>query len=288
MIDLRVPGALTMVADQIKADIDEAGELPARFSWRIKPSSLGGECVARIWYAWRWAAKRTTPGRLARTFDRGNEAEARMVAYIRKGGWMIMDEDPNRQHLKKKQYKARALRKHLASFIDGICKHEQHTENAVWLLELKTMARGRFNQLVAKRSVQSKENQYYTQLQIYMHLMQLACCLFVAECTEDQEIYIEVIPYNAEVALRALELGGIVMTSNIRPARIAETPAFGMCKGCEFLGVCHLGENIEKNCRSCLHVEPIDDGKFKCNRWNATIPGEAEMLAGCSEHEGVK
>jgi hypothetical protein len=288
MLDLTAPGALALAADQIKAQIDEAGELPARFSWRIKPSSLGGECVARIWYAWRWASKRTTPGRLARTFDRGNEAEARMCAYIRKAGWVIMDEDPERLHLKKKQYKAKALNKHLASFIDGLCYHEEHTAFMFWLLELKTMSRGRFNQLIAKRSVQQKENQYYTQLQIYMHLMQKPYCLFVAECTEDQEIYTEVIPYNAEVALRALELGTIVMTSNIRPARVAETPAFGVCKSCEHLPVCHLGARAEKNCRSCLHIEAIDGGQFKCNKWNATIPGEAEMLQGCPEHEGIK
>lgn len=287
MIDLSAPGALALAAEQIKFDIDEAGALPARFHWRIKPSSLGGECVARIWYSWRWASRQVTPGRLARTFDRGNEAEKRMVAYIRKGGWTVHEVDPARVGKAKKQFKAKALGGHLASFLDGICSHERHTNFEQWLLELKTMAKGRFNQLAAK-SVHQKENTYYTQLQIYLHLFQLPYCLFVAECTEDQEIYIEVIPYNREAAERALELAGIIMTSNIRPARIAQTPTFGMCKKCEHAGVCHLGEPVAKNCRSCLHVKPVEDGRFWCTGWNCAIPGEAEMLAGCPNHEGIK
>lgn len=288
MLDFDAPGALTLAADQIKAQIDAGCELPAKYDWRIKASSLGEQCLAKTWYAWRWAVKEAIPGRVARMFGRGNEAEARMITYIQKGGWQIQEFDPSKPETQQfRQWRAKAIEGHMSNYADGKCYNPEFCLSE-WLLELKTMERSKFNRLVAKRSVMQCEHKYYTQVQIYLKVLNLPFCLFVAECTEDQEIYVEIIRYNEDAAARAIEVGYMIAFANIRPARVSDNPTFGMCKSCKFHDICHFETPVDKNCRSCLNCQPVANGQFFCGHWNAFIPNEAAILAACDNHDAVK
>lgn len=288
MIDLSLPGATKMLADQIVSGIDAATALQGKHSWRVKPSSLGKECVAAGWYAFRWAKRVNKPGKVARIFAKGHDTEPRLIDYLRRSGWLIADRDPSKIGTNFEQWNFKALDGHLSAYLDGIGSHPVITAGAEILIEAKSYNKRRFNLLVSKGNVKLTDYEYYVQVCLYMAGYNLPWTLLICECKDDGDIHVEVIMRDDETAQRALNVGHTIKSNRIRPARVAESAAYHVCKTCDFLGVCHLGEPVEKNCRSCLSCVAIDGGKFYCERWNAVIPNETAIMGACPHHDPIK
>lgn len=288
MIDYNAPGALRLVADQITDGIETHTARPAKYSWRIKPSKLGGECIAQIWYAFRWVARSPIDGQSARRMDRGTDRENSLVKYLRQAGWTVQDTDPSKEGKKFNQWNFKALDGHVSAYLDGIMWHPDFFGGGKVLLELKTMAKGRFGRLASKRSLMVTEPEYYGQIQPYMGAYGLPYCVFFAECQDTQEIYVEVIRFDPDYAARLLTIAEAVKNSRLRPARVAQSPTYHGCKRCEFLNVCHYDANVDRNCRSCVNAIAAEGGRFYCDRWKAFIPDEKAILAACPHHDPVK
>lgn len=277
MIDLTIPGATRLLGNRIKEGVDEVTKRPGKYSWRIKPSNLGGECVARMWYAFRWAAKKDVPAQRGRIFDDGDMYEPRIVAWLRASGWTIKDKDPSKVGTKFEQWNFKALDGHISSYLDGIGYHPEFTEGVDVLVECKSANKRRFGLMVSK-TIKAADYEYYTQVCIYMEAYNLPYCVLFAVCKDDADIYIEVIPRDPETANRALRIATTVRDSKRRPARVAETASYHKCKECDFASVCHLGAPPDKNCRSCVNAVPIAGGKFGCAAFNEIIPNEQHIL----------
>lgn len=288
MLDLSIPGAKKLLADRTRERIDDATTVVGKHSWRIKPSSLGKECIAENWYAYRWAKRVNKPGRIGRIFDKGHETEPRLMEYLRKSGWVIWDRDPNKAPDDPyPQFGFKALGGHISAYLDGIGHHPELTAGINILIEAKSYNKRRFGVMVAK-TMKAADPEYYVQVCLYMKEYNLPVALFICECKDDGDIHIEYVERDDDTAMRALEIATTIKTSRIRPARVAESPAYHKCKMCDFVGVCHLGEPVEKNCRSCLNCVPIDGGKFACQKWNATIPNQQAIMDACDYHEPIK
>ena len=289
MIDITLPGAPKLLADRVVAQIDEATTRPGKYVWRIKPSSVGKECVAANWYAFRWAKCKTLPGRIARIFAKGHDTEPRLIEYLRVSGWTVLDIDPSTPPESKfRQWNIKALNGHMSAYADGIGWHPELTGNTRVLVEAKSYNKRRFTHLISKPSVKLTDFEYYTQVVIYLMGFDLPYAVFICECKDDGDIHVQIIRRDDETAQRALGVGNTIMTSRIRPARVAESPAFHICTKCDFNGVCHLGEPVDVNCRSCLNCVAIEGGKFGCTKWNAVIPNEQAIMAACPHHEPIK
>lgn len=292
MIDFAVPGAARLAADRITAAVDAATARPGKYSWRIKPSALGGECVARLWYAYRWAAKKDVPGKLGRIFDDGDMYEPRIVEWLRSSGWTIQDKDPSKIGTKFEQWNFKALDGHVSSYLDGIAMHPEFTGGVWALLECKSANKRRFGLLVSKKSVKLADFKEYTQLCIYMEALNLPFAVYVRVCKDDADLYVELVPRDPETAERALRIALTVRDSRARPARITETPSYHVCKNeCDFVGVCHLGEPSDRNCRSCTNSVPIEKGKFGCNAFSEVIPNEKhiiEFAKTCPHYQAIR
>lgn len=288
MIDYNAPGALRLIADQIADGIETHTARPAKYSWRIKPSKLGGECIAQIWYAFRWVSRSPIEGQSARRMDRGTDRENSLVRYLRQAGWTVQDTDPSKEGRKFNQWNFKAFDGHVSAYLDGIIWHADYFGGFKVLLELKTMAKGRFGRLASKRSLMVTEPEYYGQIQLYMSGYALPYCVFFAECQDTQEIYVEVIRFDPEYAARLLTIAEAVKNSRLRPARVAQSPTYYGCKNCEFLHVCHYDANVDRNCRSCVNAIAAEGGRFYCDKWKAFIPDEKAMLEACPHHDPVK
>jgi len=278
MIDLTIPGAARLLADRVQAAVEDTTALPGKHSWRIKVSALGGECVAKQWYAFRWVAKRDIPGKLARIFDDGNVYEPRIVDWLKRSGWMIEDKDPSKIGTRFEQWNFKALDGHISAFLDGIGSHPEFTQGVRILVEAKSYNKRRFGLLVGKKSVKAADYEYYTQICCYMEAYNLPYCVFFCVCKDDADLYVEIVPRDPATAERALRIATTVKDSRARPGRVAETPSFHICKHCDFVGVCHLGETPERNCRSCVNAVPIAGGKFGCMAFNEVIPNEKHII----------
>lgn len=289
-MDLTIPGMTTNLAERVRAGIDRATVSAPRYSWRLKPSSLGGECTAKIWYAWRWVKKTAPEPRFNRIFGTGHAFEAPIMDWLRNDGWTVLDKDPAKIGTKFEQWNVKALNGHLSAYLDAAGSHPEYT-SGLWVnLEAKSYKKSRFNQLVSKKNVKVVDYEYYVQACIYCYLMDLAFTVLVAVCKDDCEVHVDVIPRDDATAIRALQLAESVATSRIRPGRIAQSAAFHACQRCEYKGVCHLGDKPDVNCRSCLNCVPADGGKFYCAKFNVAINDEtaiSEYPIQCGGYEGV-
>jgi hypothetical protein len=220
--------------------------------------------------------------------DRGTDRENSLVKYLRQAGWIVQDTDPSKEGKKFNQWNFTAIDGHVSAYLDGIMYHPEFFEGQKVLLELKTMAKGRFGRLQSKKSVMVTEPEYHGQVQLYMHGYNLNFCVFFAECQDTQEIYVEVIRRDPEYAQRLLMLADTVKNSRLRPARVAQSPTYHKCKSCEFLNICHYDAQVDRNCRSCVNAMAVEGGRFYCNRWAAFIPNEQAILAACPHHEPIK
>lgn len=315
------------LAETLKTLVDNNSEAdnPPKFSWRVKPSSLGDECVARQWFAWRWVYRKQVPGRIARLFKRGHNREANFTAMLRRAGWEIRDyekrlvmrsgdgryfaqdweeaiapgyEDVHQDpwHIAEchqqdkwllRQWGMKDFNGHMTGYFDGKGRHPELTQNQWGIVEYKTYNTKRFSVLQNKGGVKPNDYGYYVQVCLYMKYHDLPFTLFFAENKNDDDIYFEVFPRDDAVADDKLKTAHTIITSPVRPARYAENGAHHVCKVCDYVGVCHHGQPVAINCRSCTHCEATDNGKFKCNKWGAVIPGEKEMLAACPSHNPV-
>jgi ribosomal protein S27E len=288
MLDLSVIGTPRLLADQIGVECDAANVLPGRYSWRVKASQLAGDCLAAQWYAFRWVKKAPIPARIARIFSVGNTAEQRFVEGYRKAGWTVLDIDPAKASSKFPQWNATDLLGHMSMYADAKASHPVHTGGALVLHEYKTMNKRDFGTLQSKQSIQAVKPEYYGQSVIYLHKFELPWSLLTVECKDTQEIYREIVLPNPDYALKLLAYGEMIASSRVRLSRVAENPTYFKCKGCDFKDICHHDAPVDFNCRSCTFSRAIEGGKFACDFWQATIPNEAAILAGCQHYEAIR
>lgn len=326
-VDITVPGVASLIAEKVREGIDaktmEAN--PPKYSWRVKPSDLANDCVAALWYAFRWAKLPTYDARTARLFQRGHKAEAGLVGYLRADGWEVREYEKRlcydansdtyiavewdaeipapfvdvhlddahiirakrRDEWLLRQYRVKDFGGHLSGYLDGIARHPLLSAGKWVMLEFKTYATGRFTKLIEK-TVRINDPKYYGQIVLYLkYRSELAWCLFLAVCKNDDNLHVEIIGRDEGRSNDLLKIADTVVNSKARPARVAESAAYWKCKSCEFVGVCHHGQAPDISCRSCIYATAIDEGKFKCDKWAATIPGEKEIRAACPAYSPI-
>lgn len=285
-MDFRDPTLREKIRREVKNDVNKlfSERRKQRYSARISPSSLGGECVAALWYSWRWAtAPAPADGRMARYNSRGEDNEADVIEWLRATGWTVWEKD----EATGEQIAVTDLNGHLYGKIDGIASHPVYTNNIKILLEFKYVNTGRFGKLTLKALIQS-DIKYYTQVCIYLEKLDLPACMFIPANRNDEDIEFIIIPRDDTQVKFNMEKARTVMFAKQRPARVAESPAFVTCRICDHLDVCHNNKALAVNCRSCVHCVPTMGGKFHCERWNGTIPSKEAILSACGEYQAVK
>lgn len=159
-----------------------------------------------------------------------------------------------------------------------------------FLNEFKTHNTKSFVNLVsAPGGVKEAKPVHWAQMQIYMHKKRLRFALYMAVNKNDDDLYVEVIEYaGAEVGEELLEKARKVIHTKVVPNRIGKHPSWFECKFCEYADICHYGDKskLDRNCRTCQHSTPVDDGRWHCSLWNALIPVDA-VLAGCDNHKAI-
>lgn len=282
----------TELVKELKQHVDDAN-LKARpvrrYSMRIKPSSIGQECVAKSWYAFRWAKKETVPEVVNRFAERGNQDERRMIEWLRKAGFFVKDTDPERVAAGKArpQFKFSDMSGHLVGFIDAEIMHPVYTGGTWVLLECKSKRKKLFTE-IEKKSLAASDASAHAQIQMYMAYRDYPFALAMVLDAEANFIHFEIIMPNNVLMNITLAKARAVKESQTRPARISEKSAWHECKYmCPFLDVCHNGAALDRNCRSCSNCAPADDGQFICKKWETIIPNYEAMVSGCPEYSAI-
>jgi len=238
-------------------------------------SQIGKECERSVWLSFRWAKSPSFNGRMLRLFQRGQDEEERLVSALEKAGYKVWENDPDTGE----QFRAKIL-PHFSGSLDGIAEKD----GIRYLLEFKTHSDKSFKKLL-KQGVREAKPEHFTQMQSYMGAYGLKKALYVAVNKNDDELYIEEVDFNEDVyhgikdkAERLLHGWSVPGVNYSLEARMSP------CKFCDYQGICHLGENCERNCRTCKHSRCEKDGTWSCAHKAETISEEQQRI-GCEDYE---
>lgn len=245
-------------------------------------SLIGNECSRYLWSIFRWLKKEEFDPRILRLFQRGHREEDVFSEYIRGIRGKIETHDEGGED----QLRIEARNKHFGGSIDGLVTlPAEYGISDKLIAEFKTNGTGKgFNDLV-EHGVKSSKFQHYVQMCVYGKHLDIKYGLYICVNKNDDSLHVEIVELDhleAEIYINRAE---DVINSQFPPAKISEQSSYWKCKMCNFQGICHLGELVEKNCRSCKNASAIKDGT-----WNCSLGGEIPedfIAKGCDYHDPI-
>jgi hypothetical protein len=267
------------LAASIKQDIDDACVRLFDQSYRdhLGASVIGQECNRRIVYGFRWMHREQFDGRMLRLFNRGHLEELRIANWLKAASIAVFGVSQDGE-----QIRISANEQHYGGSLDGVGKLPPKYQIEIpFLLEMKTHNDKRFKQLV-KNGVRIAKPEHFIQMSCYAQMYELQYGIYFGINKNDDDIHVEVLEMDWQLGINHTEKARNDIYATQLPSRIAANPAYGTCKYCPMVGVCHLGHSVDINCRSCINSVPINDQQWFCKHWNATIPKEAIPQA-CGE-----
>lgn len=244
-------------------------------------SVAGKDCARAIWYGFHWASERAFNARMLRLFARGHLEEARFIALL-----LMINVEVFHQDSAGNQYRIRVDENaHIGGSTDGILRGiPDLPEGALAVAEFKTHNRKSFEKLDAYAYNAGIPQTHIVQMNIYMHKFQIEHALYLAVNKDDDDLFAVIVPYDSEVAERALSRADAIVKSKVAPQKLNDSPAYYQCKWCDFRMVCHENLAPDTNCRTCRFAEARPDGTFHCLQFDLTLSYEAQ-IAGCAAHE---
>lgn len=251
--------------------------------WHLGASEIGEECLRRVWYKYRWIKHEEFSGAMRRLFQRGHSEEPKIVALLRSIGCVVSEYDP----VTGKQWRSSLLFGHYGGSCDGIANVTVNDVSLSCQLECKTHNRKSFADLV-NHGVKKSKPKHYTQMCVYGKFNNLDIGLYFAVCKDNDDIHVELVSLDRDVADKAERTAEVIINAKSPPDRISNNSSFYKCKSCFLRGVCHLGEPIARNCRSCKFASPSAGGnaEWTCGKWKAVIPRE-HAPNGCAEWASI-
>lgn len=248
-------------------------------------SGIGGSCLRKQWYSWRWVKDSEISARTKRIFERGDLEEPRIVKDLEAAGIIFSDE----------QLEVKHITKHCLGHIDGLVENVPGAEKTMHLAEFKTMKASSFNALKKKAALLedfgaallSLNPTYYAQIMLYMGYLKLTRCLYVVTNKDNEERIYERINFDPR-AFEALKdrILDIVMCES-PPMRVSDRADWFECRWCDFKDICFNSSSVGTNCRTCRHSSIEDEGEWSCGLNNKELDKE-DQLKGCKSHRFIK
>lgn len=257
---------------------------PQRRGMRIGMSRSGDACRRRLWYGLHWAIGdgRPLPARVHRIFKFGDAIEDLIVADLKAIGYTIYDQ----------QRPLAGIAGHEYGYIDGLLTGVVEAPKAIHLFEGKSMKASIFKQVKKRNNIEFSMVAHYNQCQRYMGRLQMEgvdCqrTLYIAMCKDTSEYHVERIKFDKD-CYDGLDRNVIeVLRSETPPIRPFDE-SWHECRFCDFSGVCHHSDVMDKNCRTCVSVDIEHSGQWTCSR---SSTGKAltkeEQMEGCMLHETI-
>lgn len=263
------------LGEQIKADIDKYCQLAYDDGPRshLGASEIGHPCERFLWYKFRWFFREEFSGRLLRLFNRGHREEERYHGWLEGISCELLDSTEN-------QIRMEGVAGHFGGSRDGTIRLSRYRNAEPILVEFKTNGTGRgFDGL--DEGVEVAKPQHWAQLCVYGVGFNLRYALYLNINKNDDTLHVEIVELDHTHGRAMIEKGRRIISSQSAPPRISENPSWRECSWCAAKQVCHFGAPAMKNCRSCLHASPVEDGMWNCGLWKHVIPTEF-LKEGCS------
>ena len=202
-------------------------------------SSLGDPCARKLQYRYMGQEKdedKGFPAKTLRTFALGHSIEDLMITIFRDAGFDL------RTELKGEQFAFDTADGEVRGHIDGVIVSGPLNVGYPMLWECKSASDKKFKEFV-RNGVAVANPVYAAQVALYQAYMDLAehpCCFTVLN-KNTSEIYIELMPFNAELAQSTSDKAvNIIKATNAEEMlpRVAQNNDYYGCKWCEFRNTC--------------------------------------------------
>lgn len=192
-----------------------------------------------------------------------------------------------KQGIKLKQWRILDVDGHFGGSLDGIALEVPGNSDLSEqvLVEFKTHNAKSFIELVTK-GVKICKPIHYAQMQIYMFKKGLKRALYMAVNKDNDELWAEWVEIDPMMGPQLIEKADRVIHAKTLPKRIANHASWMDCKYCDMKDICHHGEPMLKHCRTCRFSTPVEEGQWRCDKWNSIIPVDA-IPKGCDYHEPI-
>lgn len=284
-VDLSAPGALKMLGAKIKADIDNYCQTAYDDGNRnhLGSSLIGGDCSRYLWYVFRWCHHTKHDGRQYRLFNRGHREEARFIEWLKGIGCTSWNETEDG-----KQFRISGVMGHYGGSLDGILRlpDSYGVDVLAFLNEFKTSGTGlKFTEL-QKKGVRIAKPQHWAQMCQYGLKYQMKYGIYMSIDKNNDDLYVEVAELDWNHGTEMEKKAEFIIMSQTPPKKLSESAAFRDCAWCDMRGICHRGEPIDRNCRSCSFAKPVENAEWHCNKHCAIIPKE-HIAAGCDSYNAI-
>ena len=264
-------------AKQLETRVYEAyekiQELPRQ---HMGASQLGHACDRWLWLQFRHAVIERHSGRMLLLFRRGHEEESRIVAHLKKVGISVNNTGEDQISFD--------FGCHVKGSCDGVIDGIKGFIEERLILECKTHSEKSFKDL-KESGVKKSKPMHWVQCCVYGFGAGCKYALYFAVNKNTDEIYIEILELDFDIAISAIERGHRIALSDRMPEPCPGAgPSWYQCKYCPAYAMCWEKQPTQQvNCRTCAHSTAAKDGTFGCEHWLATIPIDAQH-AGCEDH----
>lgn len=262
-----------------------AKQLPRAY---LGMSQIGESCSRKLWYSFRFAVRERFKADTLKRFEDGHASEAVQIKRLQAvPGVILEDVCP----VTGDQFRYTDHDGHYSGHCDGKITGLLQAPKKKHIYEHKAVSDKKFNELkkiiaeVGEKQALRKWNPtYYGQAQQYMmyegtdrHYMTVS----TPGVRATQSLRTE---YDAAFALSLKVKASRIIRSEEPLDRISDKPDWFECKLCPAKGICHDGDMPDRTCRTCLHVTPIANGQWHCERFGKTLSLE-EQVNGCAVHK---
>ncbi len=273
------------ITDELYSMLDDYSreQSPAKHREHLGASIIGDKCSRKLWYAFRWVKLEQHEPRMRRLFKRGHYEEEKFAKLLSWMGFHVRSIDPET----KKQYAFSSVSGHYGGSGDTVALLPwfQNDEDFRILVEYKTHNAKSFAKL-KKDGLRKAKEQHFIQMSCYGLAFKTRYGLYLAINKDNDDIYFEFIELDWNLARLMEKKAADIITSQIAPPKISDNPAWSDCKYCQFQDICHHGECVEVNCRSCVSAIPVDDGQWHCKLYGQNIPKDF-VVKGCPQHVSI-
>lgn len=285
-------------------------------------SEIGHDCERYLWYKFRWCFFEEFSARMHRLFERGHLEEMRLVKWLEGIGCRVETDDFSEKRLcvdiQTKEYSIQP-KDRIAGNVSDVSRFKPHIyyakflgvqipqftisgcnghfggsmDGKVWLpkrygiggpviLEGKTSKTGSTFTNLSKKGVALEKEQHFAQQSAYGYKTGIKKAVYICANKNDDNLYLEVIDLDHNLGKQCELKAARIIGDKDTPPKISMSKTFYKCGYCPAKTICHDGGICEKNCRSCLHCNAVENKQWFCDKWNAIVPKE-NIIDGCGD-----
>ena len=242
-------------------------------------SQIGEKCVRFLQYYHRRAYTAKISRRIRRLFDFGHIMEQVFYADFDRIGISVQ----------RVQEEIVGYMGHWKGHIDGTGIGVPGAEKTVHLLECKTHNDASFQRLIKAGDVAISHPGHLHQATSYMGHLNLTRTLYLAYNKDDSSYWPQRISFDKDL-FEELEFKSRFVVNNEHLAQRLGPgkETWHECRFCDAKSICYGKEQINRNCRTCVHVEVHPKGTWKCGHPSLKVAmtrNWKEQIEACNKYE---